>query len=401
MAFHVPVRLLSSDGEAQDMMDMRWDPCQTADCSYLYARLSGPIRGMIVHSACSPEGKRIVKRDGHLKDKKVFAFLRHVAHYSEVRLTREDTFTDLWKLYNMCRCYLLPEAVCGVVYKALLTKIDSGNSVQLLHRLIEEPCCDNLMEYVKQYVISSPLDCIRKAHSLSQEVLQLCTEDELNCSDEQLFTLLMERRHCDSDPVHLVRSCVRMEDVASTRLMQFRGENPGMFDDAFYMACFEQQHNKTGEEKVRVGVLKYGLFPRHLELTRTVETSVSAVDYSIVYFTVNSRVQTYSVTPAFMTCRGVMTVQTHMTTSYLTLVGTLGMQTEPRPYTVEVRVMNFRKLCTKRHTVEVAEGETQFSLEKLLAVQTLATEGYCFDLSKFPVMTAGGTLLVRLSISTA
>jgi hypothetical protein len=63
--------------------------------------------------------------------------------------------------------------------------------------------------------------------------------------------------------------------------------------------------------------------------------------------------------------------------------------------------MNFKKLCTKRHTIEVAEGETQFSLEKLLAVQTLATEGYCFDWSKFPVMTAGGTLLVRLSISTA
>lgn len=407
-AFHLPIRF--KHAEVPDLNDIIWEPCQTRDCAFLYARLSEPLSALLLRFSHGG----VVKREGALKDKKVFAFLRHLAHYGEARLTRDDSFMDLWRLYSLCRCYMLPSAVCHTVYTALLTKIDPGNAVQLLHKLQEEPLCESLLQYTRSYFLSTPIECIRRSDSLVESDLELCGHPDMNCTEEQLFSVLLEKQPQLSEDV--LKSCVGLQHIGMDTLMQFRAQNEGRFSDAFYMTCFEKIFQSRGstqqgghgpeqkeqEPPKRQHVLMFGLFPRNIDLSKEAAyTSLTAVDYSITHFCISSKTNSYTSVPPFMTCRGILTVQSHVTASHLTLKGSFSSAgTNDSPSCcLEIRVMNYKKLCTKRHTIELPAGSTQFSCEKLLSVQTFSTEGYCFDRAAFPVLQQGHCVLVRFSVT--
>lgn len=402
----ITIQCSSGALECDHLFDMVWiDASGTAqeDCSYLYGRCSSVLAAAIRHSKRDEHGVFRVLKTGYLANDLTFSFLKNLCHRNEISLNRSDKMTDLLQIYKMLQCYdISGSGVCKIVLEALITKLDPGNTVQILNELHEAPFCAELQAAAERLFLLFPLECLHKARNIEDHVLALCCNDALNSTEEALMTVLREKNQTAA-----LRSVVRSSGLTFDYLMQFRSENQDLYPDEWYMTVLQEIHNgKVGSARVKRNL--YGHFPHYLKLASEIEITLSACRYTVVFLTVSVQKHSTVALPAFNSCAGVIQLQAEMSSSHLGLRGSINRglhgagaessdSTQRTKVEIECRLLNYMKNINKTHT---AEADTTFVLERMLTLNTLSNEGYCFNRKAYPALEAGTDLLIRLSIST-
>jgi len=387
------------------LFDMVWIDSSGSvekDCSYLYGRYSDVLAAAIKHAPRFDEGVARVTRTGYLTSNLTFNFLKNLCHKNEISLRRTDKFSDLLEIYKMVKCYDIAGTVSETVLRALVSKLDASNTVHLLHDLADALFCTDLQTQAQRFFYLFPIDCLTKAKNIDDTILSLCCGNDLNTSEEALMTILVEKNQ-----IAAISSVVRCSELSFDYLMRFRSQHPNSFTDEWYMTVLSNIHTNT-ESKVAARTKKhlYGCYPHYLKLKTEVEITLQSVGYTVVFYTVAVQKHTTILVPNFNTCAGVISLQTEMTSTHIGIRGSFnnglsssgsaeGTKSSGAVH-VECRVLNYLKNTNKTHSVD--SGRT-FHLERILTLNTLSTEGYCFSKRHFPEMVAGSDLLIRINIS--
>ena len=385
------------------LYDMVWIDQHTGqqqpDCSFLYGRYSAVLAANFKHSPVS-DGLKQVVRTGFLEHHTTFEFLKQLCHCDQIALHRNDKFSDLLHIYKMLKCYAVHESVRHTVLIAVVSKLDAANTVQTLNDLIEYPFCESLMMEAERLFRLFPVECLNKCKHMTDHILDLCQSDELNISEEQLMNLLK-----DKGQIQKIPEVVRCSGLSFQYLMHFRESHPGVFSDGWYMSALQEIHTACDKKTHRLKRHVYGCFPHYVSLKSQVEITLDTKTYTVVFLTVPVQRHSTIALPSFNSCAGVVSVQAEMTSTHIGLRGTInnglnftGTVSPPlKCSSIECRLLNYSKNINKTHSV--TSPEKQFFLERIITLNTLTTEGYCFNKSRFPVLETGNDLLVRLNIS--
>lgn len=402
-AMSIRLQAVRGDFEYCDhLYDMVWIDQHTGeqqpDCSFLYGRYSAVLAAAFKHSTVI-EGLKQVVKTGFLQNCTTFEFLKQLCHYDQIALHRNDKFNDLLQIYKMLKCYAVHESVCRTLLIAVVSKLDAANTVQTLNDLVENPFCELLRMEAERLFKLFPVECLGKCKHITEYILELCLSDDLNISEEQLMNLLKDKGQIQSIP-----DIVRCSGLSFEYLMQFRGSHPGVFSDEWYMSALQEIHTNdknTHRSKRHV----YGCFPHYVSLKSQVEVTLDTKTYTVVFLTVPVQRHSTIALPSFNSCAGVVSIQAEMTSTHIGLRGTINQElnftgTASPPLkcsSIECRLLNYSKNINKTHSA--TNPEKQFFLERIITLNTLTTEGYCFNKSQFPILATGNDLLVRLNIS--
>lgn len=390
--------------------DFRWQLSsgeELFDIKGVYSRAGG----FFEHAMENVIDEFFVSHDSPIADVRHLNAVRLHVHFGRCGLDdfEDDDFFSLMKLYRAFH-------YCGFEYpeviSAALEALEDKHVLAALGFVRDFGIrVDGLFEALSDRVVHRAGDCLRITSAAAalrvplSLLAQLASRDDFNISEKELFEFGFalcakrgSRAHDDSWIDEFIdewyRRCVRPKGLDPHFLVEFRGKNPDVLSDTFYMSVLEQ-YTRADQPAARVPTPAASGVPRDLRFASS-DICIRRRTARITYASVPYARATDVHLPPFPCKYGIAWVRIefkmHINVRCTILSDGAGEAS------VSADIIHFKKERKRRGSVTGPLNEV-IALPKLASAAYVETEDYLFDAVSFPRhVPGGGNVLMKMTI---